>query len=215
MKNKVKVFLVALIVLFVTSTSVMTYMYIGELDKNVQQSKKEVKETVYIDNNGSKVVGFSKTDVLNATVEFANLIKTDANGLNRSIDDRIKDLENGASPYTVMSTEFFNKVHLTDLFKEGEDGAKLTAITLLNMSKIITTTTGSDTVSAKTQNAEGSIYLDSTSKTAYIPLDVLIGRQTGFSLEFVFIDGVWKFSPYSLVQSVKLSELVLNSQNKQ
>lgn len=60
-------------------------------------------------------------------------------------------------------------------------------------------------VKPTSKDAVSAIQVDSANGIAYVPLGVFTGTDVPFSFEMVYVDGEWKLSPYSLLQSIKMS----------
>lgn len=49
------------------------------------------------------------------------------------------------------------------------------------------------------------VYLDQQAGVAYVPLQVFSEHAPAFSLEMVYVDGQWRFAPYTLLDAIRLS----------
>ena len=53
------------------------------------------------------------------------------------------------------------------------------------------------------------VYVDKQVGNAFVPATIYLGASIGYSLEFVYVNGGWKFVPYSLVDEVNSVNLAL------
>lgn len=51
-------------------------------------------------------------------------------------------------------------------------------------------------------DAADRVHLDPTVGVAYVPLEIYMGTQTGYSLMLVYVDDSWQLDPYNLLDSV-------------
>ena len=57
-----------------------------------------------------------------------------------------------------------------------------------------------------TDDAWKNVYVDMEAGQAFVPVTVFLGQDASFSLEFLYVNGEWKFVPYSLIDAIQAAE---------
>lgn len=110
--------------------------------------------------------------------------------------------------------ELTDKVRLVDTLAT-QDGIDSTLFqTLVTFATFAKQSSGSDQIAPLYANAAQGITLDQELGIAYVPTTLFVNSGSGvngFSMEFVYVDGQWKLSPYMTLDELRLA-LVLQGQ---
>lgn len=172
---------------------------ISETDSNDQKTKK-VKKSVT-----GKTANEDRQDALKAAGEILTLAAKSEKGM--TPEERAEKIDKG--DMSVVDKGLAEKIRLADVYSE-EDMKVNVYQALIAMTKYIAVDGKVEPVS---NNAWQSVYVDSEIGVAYVPLTTFYDNGTVFSFEMVYVDGEWKFSPYSFMDIVKLSA-TLQSEEK-
>lgn len=147
----------------------------------------------------------SDKDKASAMAAAATLL-TAANkhSANLSADDRVKAFEDSSvdrSTLADMST-IDSLTRFTNDF--DNDLRKTTYQSLVKVSSLLDGNNDGK-IEARSSDLYKYVYLDSETGTAYVPLQVFFNNAPAFSLEMVYVDGQWKFAPYTLLDAIRLS----------
>lgn len=180
-------------------------------NQQVKYVDKEVIKEVYINDQGEPQENFNKSSAVTFVTDMLLEFQKDESG--RTVEERIKLMDDGASVETVVSEKALSYLHLADAFNEdpiGKDIAGLSILTSIRLMEQI----NDGNIEVLVSNYEDAVYFDSQARLSYIPFDIFIGQVTGFSFETTYIDGEWKYIPYNLIESIKLSDLVSTNYNQ-
>lgn len=144
---------------------------------------------------------FSKEGALEAATNMLKSYSIDPTN-KLSIDDRIKGIDNDKKIDGYISDSSKSYLYLKD-FMDKEEGYTTSSMAILAIIKNLNDIGNKnlDPITSDTQY----VYLDETTRIAQIPLDYYTGVGGAVSLEMVYVDGQWKLSPYSLLQSIQLA----------
>ena len=136
------------------------------------------------------------TKLLDATnapmgaTDYANLMdEIDKGNVNppQGLFDQIRLVDNLAEDTTIKNTLYQSLVTFAALSKQS---------------------TGTEKITTLYDNAVDAITLDQETGIAYVPTTLFINSSSGvngFSLEFVYVDGEWIFSPYMTLDELRLA----------
>lgn len=175
----------------------MLFAISGQSD-NKDDSNQEVPQShIKEDFNKSAAISAAKEIVISPIDE------------DQDVDTLIAGLENSATLKDSINEATYNRLHLVDLLAD-ETAQRTTGIVILSLHKMyleINKLIKSEDLTI----VDEAVYLDEATKTAHVTLDVVLGYSSGFSMEMVYIDGYWKFSPFSLIRAIELSEIILQN----
>ena len=86
---------------------------------------------------------------------------------------------------------------------DKEEGYTTSAMAILAIIKNLTEI-GNENLNPVSNDTQ-YVYLDETTRIAQVPIDYYTGVGGAVSMELVYVDGQWKLSPYSLLQSIQLA----------
>ena len=203
LKNNKKDLIKLLILTVVVSTIsiLVTYVVIGK-----NEIVKEVEKVVYVGKEEVKLDNFSKEGAVDALrllfVEGNKDTKT------RTLEERLDAIENNDMD-EVLTKETIDKIYLSEEFSTNQYNRQVTASTVIAFSVLVNQNVGGEELNPVVKNFADAIYLDAQVMNAFVPLDVFVGASTGYSFEMQYVNGEWKLNPYSIIMSMKLSELAL------
>lgn len=176
------------------------------INKETKEIASKTPETIYVGyEQGEVLENFTKEDAVNAMQDVLKSIANDVDGKDRSIEDRMKALDNQETDLEdVINENTIDKLYLSDEFKEIKFNRQFAASALLTYHQLIIEVTDNEDFAplADVNIFDELVYLDSQLMKAHIPLDVFIGDNRGVSFEMQYIDGEWKFNPYTAMMSL-------------
>lgn len=192
--------IIFIIALSITLISI-TIFVVNKEKKNIASQE---PETVYVGyDSDKKLENFSRTDSVNAMQEILLSIKEDVEGKDRTIEERMEALDDGEVDIKeVINEKTIDMLYMSEEFNKSEFNRQFAASVLLTYHQLIVESTESDDFSPLIDSFEEIVYLDSKLMTAHIPLDVYIGENKGIAFEMQYIDGEWKFNPYTSMMSL-------------
>lgn len=147
----------------------------------------------------------SDKDKASAMAAAATLL-TAANkhSANLSADDRVKAFEDSSADRSTLAdmSTIDSLTRFTNDF--DNDLRKTTYQSLVKVSSLLDGNNDGK-IEARSSDLYKYVYLDSETGTAYVPLQVFSNNVPAFSLEMVYVDGQWKFAPYTLLDAIRLS----------
>lgn len=147
----------------------------------------------------------SDKDKASAMATAATLL-TAANkhSANLSADDRVKAFEDSSADRSTLAdmSTIDSLTRFTNDF--DNDLRKTTYQSLVKVSSLLDGNNDGK-IEARSSDLYKYVYLDSETGTAYVPLQVFSNNAPAFSLEMVYVDGQWKFAPYTLLDVIRLS----------
>lgn len=156
-----------------------------------------------------KSVAEDKQDILSAAVAILDTVEAPKDAAD--FESYMQKIESGEVP---VPEELKAKIRLVDSLAT-EDGIERTIYqTLVTFATFSKQSTGNDKVSPLYDDAASGIILDQEVGVAYVPTTLFVNSGTGvngFSMEFVYVDGEWLFSPYMTLDELRLA-LVLQGE---
>lgn len=121
-----------------------------------------------------------------------------------SADDRVKAFEDSSADRSTLAdmSTIDSLTRFTNDF--DNDLRKTTYQSLVKVSSLLDGNNDGK-IEARSSDLYKYVYLDSETGTAYVPLQVFSNNAPAFSLEMVYVDGQWKFAPYTLLDAIRLS----------
>ena len=144
---------------------------------------------------------FSKEGALEAATNMLKSFYVDPSN-KLSIDDRIKGIDKDKKLDNYISDSAKSYLYLKD-FMDKEEGYTTSSMAILAIIKNLTEI-GNENLNPVSNDTQ-YVYLDETTRIAQVPLDYYTGVGGAVSMELVYVDGQWKLSPYSLLQSIQLA----------
>ena len=192
--------LVGLITLFSLYLTVFNFM-LNKPTENKTNSVNTKVENVLPNRTDETKENFSKEGALEAATNMLKAFYSDPSN-KLSIDDRIKGINKDKKLDDYISDSAKSYLYLKD-FMDKEEGYTTSSIAILAIIKNLTEI-GNENLNPVSTDTQ-YVYLDETTRIAQIPLDYYTGAGGAVSLEMVYVDGQWKLSPYSLLQSIQLA----------
>lgn len=155
--------------------------------------------------------GMTRQSAVSAATKLLQAVQVAPDG-KTSEADRLKQLKANTDPKKILTQDTWDQIHLSDFMSSDKRGPKLTAQALLNVVSSIESD-GNKSLTPAKMDYTGVVYLDNTTKTAYVPLNLYTDASTNISLEMVYINGQWKLSPFSLISEISI-RLVSNDSIK-
>lgn len=150
-----------------------------------------------------------KQDILSAAVALLDTVEAPKDAT--EFESYMQKIESGE---VAVPEELKAKIRLVDSLAT-EDGIERTIYqTLVTFATFSKQSTGNDKVSPLYDDAASGIILDQEVGVAYVPTTLFVNSGTGvngFSMEFVYVDGEWLFSPYMTLDELRLA-LVLQGE---
>lgn len=194
----------------------------------VNNEKKEIAkkepEKIYVGYETQEPLeNFTKKDAVFAMKDILSSIGEDVEGKERTVEERMVALDKGESDLEdIISKKTLDKLYLADEFKNDQFNRQFAASVLLTYHQLIIETTGEKEFEPVLDVFDELVYMDSKQMTAHIPLDVFLGDNKGVSFEMDYIDGEWKFNPYTAMMSLVMVvnyesqiEQMLNQKNEE
>jgi hypothetical protein len=180
-----------------TSTSVTTSP--GQASSTPLKSTKSITAKINAKNSVATVINES-TSLLNQAAALNT----------SSIEKSISKGNFGVLPIAFRS--YFRFTGGLQNNKNVEETSYLTIISLAGSIKNDLTTLGKTTIAPiASDHPSKNVYVDTAVGNAFVPMGIYLGPSIGYSLEFVYVGGVWKFSPYSLVDEVYSVHLAISN----
>lgn len=152
-----------------------------------------------------KVVLNTATELLQSSMDLAS----DKNSA--AIMTRVEN-----NDMSTLPKDFARQIRVVDQIKNDKQVNAGAYISLVQLGKVISDSLGKD-YKIKPLNEESVkyVYVDVEAGNAFVPLSLYLGSDAAFSLEFVYVDGEWVYSPYSFIDSVSSADLISKgAQNK-
>lgn len=147
----------------------------------------------------------SDKDKASAMAAAATLLTaSNKHSANLSADDRVKAFEDSSADRNTLAdmSTIDSLTRFTNDF--DNDLRKTTYQSLVKVSSLLDGNNDGK-IEARSSDLYKYVYLDSETGTAYVPLQVFSNNAPAFSLEMVYVDGQWKFAPYTLLDAIRLS----------
>lgn len=174
------------------------------VNKEKEEIASQEPEKIYVGyDNEEKLDNFSREDAVMAMQDVLKEIANDVEGKDRTVVERMEALDDGETDLEeVISQKTIDKLYLAEDFKKSKFNRQFAASALLTYHQLIAETTESDEFKPLIDVFDEIVYLDNKLMTAHIPLDVFIGENGGVAFEMQYIDGEWKFNPYTSMMSL-------------
>ena len=192
--------LVGLITLFSLYLTVFNFM-LNKPTENKTNSANTKVENVLPNRTDETKENFSKEGALEAATNMLKSFYADPSN-KLSIDDRIKGIDKDKKLDGYVSDSAKSYLYLKD-FMDKEEGYTTSAMAILAIIKNLTEI-GNENLNPVSNDTQ-YVYLDETTRIAQVPIDYYTGVGGAVSMELVYVDGQWKLSPYSLLQSIQLA----------
>ena len=189
---------VGLVTLFSLYLTVFNFMLNKPTENKINSANTKV-ENVLPNRTDETKENFSKEGALEAATNMLKSFNADPSN-KLSIDDRIKGIDKDKKLDDYISASAKSYLYLKD-FMDKEEGYTTSSMAILAIIKNLTEI-GNENLNPVSTDTQ-YVYLDETTRIAQIPLDYYTGVGGAVSLEMV--DGQWKLSPYSLLQSIQLA----------
>lgn len=197
------------IILGILLISVTIFAVNGE----TQKIKEEGPEVIYVGHDDEEPLeNFSREGAVEAMIDVLNSVDKDIEGQDRTVEDRMKVLDDEeADMEDAINQETVDKLYLQEEFKNDKFNRQFTASALLTYRELVREITQEDEVRALIDVYDELVYLDEKLMVAHIPIDVFIGDNRGLAFEMQYIDGEWKFNPYTSMMSLVM---IVNYENQ-
>lgn len=198
-KKWVKVIgLIVSIILLGTYTTV-SVIQLTQKQAEISKVKEKAKTTKHL--KTAQKQEFTKKEAVNAAVSMLKDIQKD------DIDKQLKLAEDNNSKIDeVVPKNSLNWIYLTDYMNKDEI-EKTTVLSLLSFVQQLQKN-GNKDIKPLSSDFDNIIYIDSKTKTAQVPVNLFTGTYGSISFEMVYINNQWRFSPYTFLESVALSNQV-------
>lgn len=200
---------VGLVTLFSLYLTVFNFM-LNKPTENKTNSVNTKVENVLPNRTDETKENFSKEGALEAATNMLKSFNADPSN-KLSIEDRIKGIDKDKKLDNYISDSAKSYLYLKD-FMDKEEGYTTSSMAILAIIKNLTEI-GNENLNPVSTDTQ-YVYLDEITRIAQIPLDYYTGVGGAVSLEMVYVDGQWKLSPYSLLQSIQLANAKV-TQNSQ
>lgn len=204
--NKIRVAIVA-ILFTLLSIAVMLVIYVSL--QEVTPKEVIIKEEVIVSPQGDLGENFSKQGALDELTLILNGVRGDIEGQSLTLEARVDNAIKGED-IKVIPDDFMSKVHFPRDFAEDSVSTSISLGSLLMSTEIITKSTENELIQVSPIIGDPilGIYFDEVTRTAMIPMDIFIGKSSGFYYEMMYVNQEWKISPYSIVMGIKLVDIV-------
>lgn len=199
-KNKLSWGILSIVLLAIVMISITVFV----INKEKTKYENMEPEKIYVGyDNEKKLENFSREKAVEAMQDVLVSIGKDVDGKERSVEDRMKSLDKTNTELEdVINKSTIDKIYLADEFKKEKFNRQFAASALLTYHQLISESTKSKEFKPLIEDFSDIVYLDNKMKTAHIPLDVFIGENRGIAFEMQYIDGEWKFNPYTSMMSL-------------
>lgn len=199
-KNKLSWGILSIVLLAIVMISITIFV----VNKEKAKYENMEPEKIYVGyDNEKKLENFSREKAVEAMQDVLVSIGKDVDGKERSVEDRMKSLDKTNTELEdVINKSTIDKIYLADEFKKEKFNRQFAASALLTYHQLISESTKSKEFKPLIEDFSDIVYLDNKMKTAHIPLDVFIGENRGIAFEMQYIDGEWKFNPYTSMMSL-------------
>lgn len=168
----------------------------SEPENKTETSTQQVERTV-----SGKTADEDRKDALAVVTDLLNISAESPTG--EPFNTRLEKLNSGDRG--VINPKIEENIRFVDTFAESKDLQTNVYQSLVTFATLIQQTTGQDKIAPLSVDMWKNVHVDSELGTAFVPLAAYAPQSAGFSFEMVYVDGEWKLSPYSIIDSVKLS----------
>lgn len=201
-KNKFNWQTLVILVLLVCLASASIFIVNKEKEKisNIEPEK------VYVDSKSEKVLdNFNRESAVKSLQEIFVEIGKDVEGKDRTPQERLAELDKEKTTLEdIISKETLDKLYLSEEFNDDEFNQRFLASSLLTYYQVISEITGNKEFKPvlNSEVFNDMIYFDSKLMVSQIPFDVFAGDNRGIAFEMQYLDGEWKFNPYSSMMAL-------------
>lgn len=183
--------------------------FLGSHNANKSEAKEETKPTTTsIEQVERSLSGKSleedKKDVLKSAQDLLKASSDTTDGT--SMVEKIEALDTG--DVSVVSEDLENRIRFQDDFKIDENLQATTYQSLM----VLATYISEEDFAFVSEDVWEEVYVDQEAGVAFVPVSAFYSQGSTFSLEFVYIDGEWKLSPYSFLNAVNMSASIQENQ---
>ena len=125
-------------------------------------------------------------------------------------DQRVQALEQSGDHSSLADLTTMDA--LTRYTPEFDEALKTTTRQSLIKASSLLDDNNNGKIEVRGNNPHQYVYLDQQAGVAYVPLQVFSEHAPAFSLEMVYIDGQWRFAPYTLLDAIRLSAALGSAQ---
>lgn len=179
-------------------------LVVTAMNKPVTEETKTPTEQVQVERTlTGKTAAEDKEDVLAAAIALLQAAGAPSN--DADFEKLMKSIEAGEAS---MPEELASKIRVVDKLA-NEDGIDSTIYqTLVTFGAFANKSSGAESITPLYDNAAEGIVLDQETGIAYVPTTLFVNSGSGvngFSMEFVYVDGEWFFSPYMTLDELRLA----------
>lgn len=145
---------------------------------------------------------FSKKGAIDSVTKLLNDVKKKQSS--KEIKTRFEELSKDDNKLTaIIDKKVIDRYYLPDSLNTDEMKVN-TTMALLSIVSLM----DKGDIQLPSSVKLDDVVFDKHTKTAYVPLDIYIGRFTGVGFEMVYENKTWKLNPYSLMRSIQLSDFL-------
>lgn len=201
-KRKINFQMLIIVILVITLTSVTIFA----VNKETEKISNSEPEKIYVGTDDKILDNFSKEDAVSAMRDVLISIDEDIEGEDRTIEERMEVMDKEDSDIDdVISKNTIDKLYLEEEFENDKFNRQFTASALLTFRKMTENLKDKEEdMNAISEVLDELVYIDNKLMTAHIPADVFTGDSRGFAFQMEYIDGKWKYNPYTSMMALVL-----------
>lgn len=198
----------AIAVLFFVSVGLTVALLFLLLGGNTSVSTKNAPQTASRTASGQTVV----KDKEAAVESLLAILNGAAGDGSKSTQDRVSEIDQ--SNYSSFDKATVDKhIHWSETFAEGSELRNMSYAALVALSDRLHD--GNDAIQIRNTDELDNIYMDQGTGRAFIPVAAFSDSPVLLSVEMVYVDGAWKLAPYTFIEQVKFSSLIMENSKKQ
>lgn len=195
--NAIVISAVVLVLLLIWGTVAITNASNdSDTSGNSSKSTEKVEKSL-----SGKSIDDDRKDALAAATDILNTAAKSTDG--KTFEERVTALDEG--DMTVVDPALESMIRFKDVFAESKDMQTNTYQSVVTLATLIQQSNQTETIAPSSDTMWKNVYVDSETGTAFVPLAIYAGPSAGFSFEMVYVDGNWELAPYSLLDAVRLS----------
>lgn len=140
-----------------------------------------------------------KKDALHVAESILNSSATEKG---KSTEDRLKSIDSGDE--SSVPKDLKDKITFVDSFESDPVLQRATYESIITLKDNVF----KDKEAKAPENGWQAVEVDSSKGIAWVPVGAISQTGVPFTFEMVYKDGEWKLSPYSLLESVKMSSML-------
>lgn len=110
-----------------------------------------------------------------------------------------------------LPKDFVARFRFTDQVQEDKDIRASSLLAVLQLGEVMEKNLPKgQKLDLLTPQAWKYVYVDQQAGNAYVPLTIFLGSKAAFSFEYVWVDGEWVFTPYSLIDAISTANTAAN-----